>query len=446
MSQLEVEPQMFTRTDSTNNTGNTEIKFSDELTIQHVFEQNYDTSKYFLNSKIVNHEHTEYKLVQYNKTKFNNEYVDELKNIRSLIFDNNTGRLLCFAPPKNVDYTTFKKDVAHTTDIYIEPHIEGTMINVFYHPDSQKWIYSTKGSIGAKNSFFRVDVKGMTFSDMFEECLATSSFDLEKLNKDCCYSFVIQHVNNRLVSCFKENDIILTRVYKITFEDGVNRVFDVTRHPDILTNKSGSKKTYSDEDSYIKKLIMNQDDDIRADVNNQLLLEFNPLTDSSNALMNRIAYNVEFPYVGINIMCKKTGNRLRYRDPRFQYIRNLRGNQPKLEYHYMDLRKLNKITEFLSYYPEYHNCFQEYQSKVQSFTRELYQNYVSCYIQKMCPLKDFPKQFRTHMFNIHNIYKKIKLTGKSIRLDNVVEYINTTPSDIMLYSLNFSKRTVVETV
>jgi hypothetical protein len=95
---------------------------------------------------------------------------------------------------------------------------------------------------------------------------------------------------------------------------------------------------------------------------------------------------------------------------------------------------------FLNYYPEYRKEFNEYQKKLHTFTEKLYENYVSCYIKKTKPLIEYPKEYRTHMFNLHEEYKRIRENGEYIRMKKVIEYFNSLKSDIILYSLNFSKR------
>ena len=75
-------------------------------------------------------------------------------------------------------------------------------------------IYSTKSNIGATNTFFRVD-KGKTFKEMFDECAQESNITVNELSKDLVYSFVFQHVDNRLVSKFQKNTLKLIRVFQI---------------------------------------------------------------------------------------------------------------------------------------------------------------------------------------------------------------------------------------
>ena len=50
---------------------------------------------------------------------------------------------------------------------------------------------------------------------MFTETCLELSFDYSSLPKDYCYSFVLQHKENRIVTKFYENSLYLVKCYKI---------------------------------------------------------------------------------------------------------------------------------------------------------------------------------------------------------------------------------------
>ena len=56
----------------------------------------------------------------------------------------------------------------------------------------------------------------------------------------------------------------------------------------------------------------------------------------------------------------------------------------------------------------------------------------------------FEEKFRTHMFNIHQVYKKkAAADGKIITKHDVITYVNTLPEPVLMASLNsdFHKKT-----
>ena len=448
------------------NSMNTEIKFSSDLSLEKIWNKTYDQEKYKLNFKNIDYNEQKYVMVNYIKKNLNETNIHDLKNIRSLIFDD-TGKLLCFAPQKSIESNLLSRleDTYTENNVRIEPLIEGTMINVFYDKRNESWVCCTKGNIGASQSFFRVGEKGLSFLDMFYECCEKQNISIEDLPQEYCYSFVMQHVDNRLVSRFNKNIIILIRMYEITQKHDINHVNVINNY---MKDNSQHDGDFTDtcvhtvaainhlrqfpNSSIIKQIcIQNYKENKGVILNCVNILEspintiFNNYKNIDDYIKSSITvYNNHdrfwMSHIGINIVCNETDDRERYRHETYQKIRLLRGNQPKLEYHYLDLRRNNKIGMFLYYYPEYYKQFYEYQIKVHEFTESLYKNYVSCYIKKENPLLKFPKEFRTHMFNLHGEYKKIRENKEYIRMKNVIEYVNSLKSDIILYSLNFSKR------
>ena len=136
-----------------------ELKFENDLTPNQIINKQYDASKYRLKFKICKFNERKYTIVQYDKEFLNENNINALKNIRSLVYNENN-ELVCISPSKSVDIDNFRNSIISIPDFNIEYHIEGTMMNLFYDKLQEKWIYSTKSNIGATNAFFRVDKKG----------------------------------------------------------------------------------------------------------------------------------------------------------------------------------------------------------------------------------------------------------------------------------------------
>jgi len=424
-----------------------ELKFNNDLTPNQIINKEYDALKYRLKFKNCKYNEHEYTIVQYDKDYLNENNIHALKNIRSLVFNENK-ELVCISPSKSVDIDNFRSSIISIPDFNIEYHIEGTMLNLFYDKIQEKWIYSTKSNIGATNGFFRVDKKGKTFREMFDECATASNININELSKDLVYSFVFQHIDNRLVSKFNENKLKLIRVFQI-INDNENTNIKIVDYKTPELNVSSSEFT---ELYNIMNLYKHSEQANNIQLNNYITNNIHELNNILNSHINKYYQEkhiidkipINFPYVGYSFVSKYDGSRFRFRSVIFEKIRRLRGNQPKLEFHYLDLRKQNKITEFLYYFPEYKEKFKIYQSKLHSFTESIYKNYVSCYIKKENPLKEYPKEQRTHMFNIHQIYKNIKNKGLHIKMSNVIDYMNSIESHIIMYSINYNKRHITE--
>ena len=136
------------------------------------------------------------------------------------------------------------------------------------------------------------------------------------------------------------------------------------------------------------------------------------------------------------------GERYKYRNPNYEHVRHLRGNQPKLQFQYLSLRKEGKVGEYLQYYREHRKVFNEFRNAIHDYTNELFQNYVKCYIKKEKQLTEFPEKFRTHMYNLHHeLYLKILMPiNKYINKTEVIHYFNNIHPAKQMFTLNYDLR------
>ena len=93
-----------------------------------------------------------YYILRYDK----DNMVDDIKKYRSVIFDNNN-KLVCYSLPKSIPFNEFVENNNDINDdnVVITEIIEGTMINLFYDSEIDKWQLSSKGSVGCDYFFYR---------------------------------------------------------------------------------------------------------------------------------------------------------------------------------------------------------------------------------------------------------------------------------------------------
>ena len=335
---------------------------------------------------------------------------------RSIIL-NSANVVVGFAPPKSIPSDTFIKMYPDkTTHLVAQEFIEGTMINVFWDPSVGLvggWEISTRNTVGATSSFFK-GANRKTFRDMFLEAAKEVNLSLDKLNKDLCYSFVLQHPENRIVVPFKKPDLYLVALYNIKIVDGNTMV---------MSYPMSDLKNFDWGPAAIKF---------------PEIYEWNTYTE----LIEKYAsMNTSYSTLGVVVYNNLTCERMKIRNPVYEQVRNLRGNQPKLQYQYLALRKEGKVADFLKFYPENKKEFSSFRDQVHLFTSTIFANYVSCYIKKEKPLKEFSDQYRTHMFNIHKIYMD-ELREKKFFVTNttVINYVNNLHPSLLMYCLNFQMR------
>jgi hypothetical protein len=378
-----------------------------------VFETNETNEKYYSVKEYVTKGSETYSIVRYNKELLSCDIIPTYGLLRSVIISK--GRVVSFAPPKSISVETFMNDYPLKMDnIVAEEFVEGTMINVFYDPNygaTGCWQIATRNTVGADVAF---NQGKKTFNTMFMEACQVNNLFLTSLNPAFCYSFVLQHPENRIVVPFKNPQLYLVAVYEIVHDDNI-RVFE---HDMRLVSKDGIWGTTS----------VKFPEKYNFSTYTQLIEKF-------------ASPNTPYNIVGVVIRNTDTGDRSKIRNPTYEEVRHLKGNQSKLQYQYLCLRQNGKLPEFLKYYPELKPEMSKFREQVHLFTNTLFKNYISCYIKKEAPLKSFPEQYRTHMFKLHEQYiNELKPNNLFITNTVVIKYVNELPSSLLMYCLNYNMR------
>lgn len=360
-----------------------------------------------------------YNILRYDKNGLSRDRVESVGLFRSVVYKN--GKILCFSPPKALPNDKFMEMHPNPEECVAEEFIEGTMINVFFDNSVgvtgrvvNDWEISTKSTVGARVSFFRDgEVKhDETFRYMFLEAAGVRGLEFDPgLRKDYCYSFVLQHPKNRIVTPFTEMEIYLIACYNID-----TKSYCVTSVP-IREVKDLFKNT---DVKYPKEVQFGSYEGVRE------------MWESGN---------IDYKEMGVVIKHKMSGDRMKIRNPNYELVRKLRGNQPKLQYRYMVLRSEGKVGEYLHYFPEAREQFNMFRDQVHNFTQQLCNNYRSCYIKKAKPLIQYPSQYRMHMFTLHQDYlSTLREANQFVNKQYVIEYVNKLHPSKLMFSINFSMR------
>jgi hypothetical protein len=375
------------------------------------------SSNYFTVTEYSTKSNEKYKIVRYNKDILAADLNSSYGLLRSVII-NSLGRVIGFAPPKSLPADQFLQTKSEF--ILAQEFVEGTMINVFYDDSIPSWKIATRNTVDAEVSFYKSSNK--TFNDMFIEACQQNNFNLETLNPIFCYSFVLQHPDNRIVVPFKSPQLYLVEVYEIvqSCPDATSSLKTIDVVPQNLSmvraNGSWSKTSIRFPETY----------------------EF---TTYSELIAKFASANTPYNIMGIILKNTATNERTKIRNPIYEEVRHLKGNHCKLQYQYLTLRKEGKLPEYLKYYPETKKEFSACRDQVHLFTGTLHQNYLACYVRKEKPLKEYGTQYRTHMFKIHEQYiNELKPIGLFITNTIVQKYVNSLHPSLLMHSLNYSLR------
>ena len=387
-----------------------------DVDIWKVLEQNdYEESPNFI---IKPHNHL--LIIKYRKNKLNQNNYKTLGLWRSVVLDKKRKRIVAFSPPKSIPWHQFAlTNKIENSEITLFE--EGTMVNLFFDQETNEWEISTKSGIGGRYKYFQESPK--TFRYMFLEVMNHTGLEFDMLNKLFCYSFVFQHPDNRIVVPHKKMRLILTNIYS----------FVIPSHMMV----------YEQPLSIYHKMEESREMDIIGDIITPLKkLNNTEYTSSWPKLFEKYQrMDMEYTNVGIQVYNKYTGYRTKLRNPSYEQVKFLKGNSPKLQFQYYNLRQADKVKEFLKYYPEYKQEFARLRLEMHKWTQQLFINYQECYVKKYKPLKDFAYQFRPHMYQLHKLYlNEFRTVGYYVSKQEVIKYVNSLHPAKLMYAINYAHR------
>jgi len=355
-------------------------------------------------------------IIKYNKKYINAVNETTLGLFRSVITDGK--KILSFAPPKSIQ--PYK--MLHGGCEFQE-YVEGTMVNMYYSPKNMEWEIATRSNIGARCKFYQDGQK--TFRTMFLETMNDLKYEFSMFNKNYSYSFVLQHPENRIVAPFATGRIVLTNIYDCNYEEKHGIIMAIPINP---LNES---QYWNSGDPNIRLFTPRTLDKI---------MDYTEMTISE--LTDKIKQKtLDYSIMGAVVFNKNTGNRIKIRNPVYEEIRRLKGNSPKLQFQYYKLRQSGLVGKFLKYYPENKTMFSKFQGQVHAWTSKLYNYYIRCYIKKEKPLKEFPFEYRTHLFRLHRHYlDDLKPQSKFVNKTETIEFVNNTPCEHLMSSINYPLR------
>lgn len=355
-----------------------------------------------LNIKVKSKEY--YDILKYEKHHINYHSVRNLGLFRSVIFQ--CGNLVCFSPTKSLNENQFFETNSFK-NIVLETYVEGTMINCFYNKKKREWMISTKTIMDADKTYSK-DTQ-ITFRKMFFDAFDEQKLSWNMFDRLYCYSFVLQHPENRIVLPIEKPTLYLVEVYKI---DG----FIVERM---------NFKTMECFSSILEKVNVATEIPIGDMSMDEIKLKY----ASSNSCYDN---------VGIMFKQKDGFERYKIRNPVYEYLHKLKGNNPKLQYQYYSLRKNNKVKEFLLHFPSYKEHFSVLRSELHKTTIQLWKNYISCFVNHVQPLEKYSYQYRPHMIALHEMYlNELREKNRHVSRQLVINYISNLEVPRLMYLVNF---------
>lgn len=284
-------------------------------------------------------------------------------------------KVVCYAFDKFGELTPDDSKHEFLSDfqsLSIQEAYDGTLIKLFW---DEKWHVSTKKCIDAYNAYWS---SSKSFGTMFDECAVEMGLDFEKLDKDVCYMFVLQHPENRIVYPYKRKSLVFigARSMKTLQEVSVNIGVPIP------------------VDNMFRSF--------------EQLVEF--INKSSFLLQGYILKD-------------KNNKRMIIENKDFISVKQLKGNKPSIKFQYLNLRLKNQHNIFKKFYPEYQQYFTEVEQNFTKLVNKIYQTYVRVFIHKD---KNWIVQdeYWTFLNKMHWIHKT---QGRRIVFDDAIYVVETCP-------------------
>jgi hypothetical protein len=274
------------------------------------------------------------------KRKYGSSYSEDtfwLNYCRGLVIDTTTNQAIMIPPVKAKEVQKIDELPELSTNL-----VDGTMINVFFYKN--EWLISSRSNIGCTNKWS----SELTFMDMFQEC--SKNLDMDELDKENTYSFVMRHKKQRLTTPVTENCLVLVEVY-----------YKLERVNELPTNKG-----------YI--CIQNWSSDT----------------------------------ISKGKTCFHNHTRYKWLTTEHKFIQMIQPNTTNPCLNYLIIRNSGHLTNYLQLFPEKRFEFDKYRKKLHLFTELLYKYYVSVFIKKNSEKTDVPFSLKPFLYELHKIYLTTK--------------------------------------
>lgn len=322
----------------------------------------------------------DYNLYGYKKT----EKDETNKLYRSVIVDQPKNKMVCFSPPKSSPYFATNTDISK--GYHIEEFVEGTMINVFFCQHMNYWIPSTRRRIGAQTKFFNHCQS--SFLEMFYDAVQELNISFEYVPLNLSFTFVLQHPDNKIVTAFKHPKVYLIDVFEFIDNEFLPKQWS---HPLNTTGFQGFENV-----SFPKSYAFN-----------------------TSKILETYVKRQPYTFMGLIIRDQDASKRMKYKNPRFEKIQSLRGNQSDILFRYVEVKTERQIRKFLKFFPEFEATFNEFKNHYTSIVETLNQNQHHSYLLKFYQqntIKAIKKYYNKKNVNRSEIYYYITL------LDNKIQY------------------------
>jgi len=274
----------------------------------------------------------------------------------------------------------YVNEMAYQFDVKIKPAYDGIYLRLSYIEND--WYMSTTNKANSYNNKFMGDKSiGEMTDDVF-------TYDLELLNKDCIYYFILIHKDHNNVVYNTENKLYHISTY--------NKITD-------------AEDTENDSNNIFKDIHI---DNIDMNIND---------------VLSDIKYKTDFKLNTSGYLVEITNNTDKYyyiyNYENFLEAKSLRHDDTKIEYllikYILNIYDLSNINMFFQYFPQYKNLYNSIVDNFYNMLKRIYLGYVQIYIKRLKYEKIYYVKF---LYDYNRDYKETSYTNVSTLYNYICSY------------------------
>jgi len=331
---------------------------------------------------------SQYAIIRYDKTHESSQTMNR-GFFRSVVWDTVANRPVCVAPPK-------ASESPIEEGIRCEEFLEGVMVNAFLDASGSVQL-ATRSKLGATGTFYSC----RSFQDLLVDALQQKGImeiqGIKTLLGSYTFaSFLLQHPEHRIVSKIRVPSLHLIHRGSVA-SDGTVTIEETSEEPfaiPVVHVPSGVKP----ED-----------------------------------LVIQMAEQKGWQWQGL-VFKDGQGGRWRFRSRAYTMVRTLKGESPRQDVQFLNLRGKGMMETFLYYFPEEKDNMWALESDMRDLTHALYHYYVTVHIKHQMKFADLPPYWKPHVFSLHSLFLgTLKEKGHFIRKQEVIQYMNGLPIPRVLH-------------
>ena len=270
------------------------------------------------------------------------------------------------------------------------------MVNAFLDASGTVQL-ATRSKMGATGIFYsRRSFQDLLVDALQQKGIATIQGIKQLLGTHTFASFLLQHPEHRIVSRITVPSLYLIHRGSVS-ADGTVQIEEISEEPFAIPTVTIPENT-SPED-----------------------------------LVIQLAGQRGWQWQGL-VFKNGQGSRWRLRSKAYTMVRTLRGESPRQDVQFLNLRSKGMMETYLYYFPEEKDAMWELEGDLRSLTQTLYQQYVTCHIKHQIKFAELPAFWKPHVFTLHSLFLgTLKQKGHFIRKQEVIQYMNHLPIPRVLH-------------